>query len=122
MRDHRKRRAFDAADKLVLAVYEATGTFPKHEVFGLTNQLRRAATSVASNIVEGSARHNESDYLHFLDIAYGSARECDYQLSLAFRLGYVAAREHQKLSEMSQESCRLLNALINWLRRNRPQA
>jgi four helix bundle protein len=121
MRDHRKLHAFETADKMVLAIYEATRAFPRHEMFGLTSQLRRAALSVASNIVEGSARHKESDYLHFLDMAYGSARELDYQISLAFRLGYLAESDHQKLDELSQENCKLLNALINWLRRNRPQ-
>jgi four helix bundle protein len=90
LRDHRKLRAFELAGQLALEIYRATEIFPKQEVFGLTSQLRRAAVSIASNIVEGCARASEADYLRFLDMAYGSAREVEYQLSLAFRLGYLS--------------------------------
>ena len=75
MRDHRKLRAFELADQLVLTVYHETQTFPKTEMFGLTSQMRRAAISICSNIVEGCARHSEADYVHFLDMAFGSSQE-----------------------------------------------
>lgn len=86
MRDHTNLRAFDLADRLALLVYKSTASFPREEVFGLTSQMRRGAVSIASNIVEGCARESLADYIRFLDIAYGSAREVEYQVSLARRL------------------------------------
>lgn len=87
MRDHTKLRAFEIADAVVMEVYRVTRIFPKEELFGLTSQIRRAAMSIASNIVEGCARNTEADYLRFLDMSYGSAKELEYQLSVADRLG-----------------------------------
>ncbi|HEX7841980.1 MAG TPA: four helix bundle protein [Kofleriaceae bacterium] len=68
--------------------------------------------SVSSNIVEGCARHSEADYLHFLDIAYASSREVEYQLSLAVRLGYLAPEPHRKPAALCVETNKVLAGLI----------
>lgn len=116
MRDHTKLKAFELADRLALAVYQHTAGFPRQEIFGLTAQLRRAAVSVPSNIVEGCARHSEADYLHFLDIAYASSREVEYQLSLAVRLGYLAPDAYREASALCAETSKVLAGLLRALR------
>ncbi len=118
MRDYRKLRAFELADDLALEIYRCTQLFPNEEKFGLTSQMRRCAVSVPSNIVEGSSRNTHADYLRFLDIAYGSLCELEYQLSLARRLGYLKEDIALKLTEKCNEAARVLNGLINSLRKN----
>lgn len=116
MRDHTKLRAFHLADSLALQVYAVTQSFPKSEMFGLTSQMRKAAVSAASNVVEGSARHSEADYLRFLNIAYGSAKELEYQASLAFRLGFLQQKAYEELSPACSQTAKTLNALLCSLR------
>ena len=116
MRDHRKLRAFELADQLVIAVYQATQAFPREEMFGLTSQLRRASVSIASNIVEGCARFSEAEYIHFLDTAYGSSREVEYQIGLSHRLGFVEASTQMTLQSLATETAKVLNGLLRSLR------
>ena len=112
MRDHRKLVAFHAADAFALAVYEIVPHFPAHERFGLALQLRRAAVSVAANIVEGCARETASDFAHFLTMAYASSREAQYEIDLAIRLGYIKAERAEKLTGSAARSAKLLNKLV----------
>ena len=74
---------------------------------------------MASNIVEGCARETENDYLHFLVIAYASARELQYQISLSFRLGYMSAEDHRKLEEACELTTKTLNSLVRALRQKK---
>ena len=122
MRDHRKLRAFELADDLVVNVYRNTAHFPREEMFGLTSQLRRAAVSVPSNIVEGCARSSEGEYLRFLEIAYGSVKEVEYQIGLSHRLGFLGQPVHNELASRASETAKVLNGLIKALRRQPPPA
>lgn len=116
MRDHTKLRAFELADAVAMLVYRVTAGFPKEEVFGLTSQIRRAAVSVASNIVEGCARDSEADYLRFLNIAFGSLRELHYQLNLSKRLGFLPNEDSSLIEPKVIETEKVLNGLIRALR------
>ena len=113
-RDHRKLDAFQLADELALAVYRTTANFPASERYGLQSQLRRAAVSAPTNIVEGCARDGQGDYLRFLDISFGSTRELLYLLSLAVRLSYLDEKEIQPVVALGD---RAAGALLN-LRRS----
>jgi four helix bundle protein len=116
MRDHRKLEAFQIADSLAMQIYSITRAFPADEKFGLIAQLRRAAVSIGANIVEGAARESKSEYVRFLGIAYASARELEYELSIAARLGYIAAAAAEDLEALSSRTCRVLHGLIQALR------
>jgi four helix bundle protein len=116
MRDHTKLRAFELADQIAILVYRATRGFPKEEVYGMTSQMRRAAISVPSNIVEGCARESQADYLRFLEIAFGSLRELHYQCSLSSRLGYLDDG-FAALDSKLQEAEKVLGGLVRSMRR-----
>jgi four helix bundle protein len=116
MRDHHKLTAFKLADQLALSVYALTAEFPQSEIYGLTSQMRRAAVSVPSNIVEGCARETKTEYLRFLDIAFASLRELHYQYTLAERLGYLNSKS--SLQSDFVECEKVLGGLIRSLRRS----
>jgi four helix bundle protein len=88
-RDHRKLRVFELADELAVEVYRATQGFPSEERYGLQSQIRRAAVSTVTNIVEGCARQSTRDYVHFLNMSFASASEARDLLDLSARLGYL---------------------------------
>lgn len=112
MRDYTKIEAWKLADDLTVAVYEQTRRFPKDEVYGLTSQLRRASYSVPANIVEGSSRESQKDYLHFLYIARGSLSEAQYFIHLAKRLGYLSEELADALHSQTKQTFGCLHGLI----------
>jgi four helix bundle protein len=114
-RDHRKLRVFHLADQLVIEIYRASSDFPTSERYGLQTQLRKAAVSSAANIVEGSARRTDREYLHFLNIALGSAAEARYLCDLSGRLKFVTAPDWENLEERYKQLCAGLAALMNSL-------
>ncbi len=115
-RDYKKLKVFHTVDDLVVRVYEATGHFPKGELFGLTSQMRRAAVSVPANIVEGTARHTDPEFVHFLNIAYGSLAELRYYFDLSKKLGFLSEETHSPLAAKADEASRMLNGLMKTVR------
>ena len=122
MRDHTKLRAFKLADEIALLIYQVTKDFPREEIYGLTSQMRRAAVSVPSNIVEGCARESQAEYRNFLNIAFGSLRELRYQFNLARRLGYIQQRNTNNDESKILEAEKGLGALLRSMRSNLPTA
>jgi len=113
MRDYTKIEAWKLADDLTMLIYQITKSFPKEELYGLTNQLRRAASSVPANIAEGSARGTQKDYLHFLYIARASLTEDHYFVHLSKRLGYVGDEKHAELESLFRRTFACLIGLIS---------
>ena len=113
MRSHEKLRTWELGMALVEAVYRCTAAFPADERFGLSNQLRRAAVSVPSNIAEGAARGSDADYLRFLYMARGSLSEVDTQLKIANRLGYLP--DLQPSTDLIEQAFAQLGGLIKHL-------
>jgi len=104
------------AIELTLAVYTLTSAFPDSERFGLTNQLRRASVSVASNIAEGYGRATKGEYIQFLGHARGSNSEVETQLVIAKALGFGSAEVLHKAEELCDEVGRMLGAMMKTLR------
>src|SRR5262245_35038592 len=96
-RDHRKLRVFNEAHQLILTIYKETKSFPRDEWFGMRAQIRRAAVSIASNLVEGSARRGAREYVHFVNVSRGSAAEVAYLVTLSSDLGYLSAAARERL-------------------------
>ncbi len=105
--------AWQMAHKLAIKIYEATKNFPSSEQFGLTNQIRRAAVSVTSNIAEGFGRRTAADRLHFYDMSRASLSEAQSQTYLARDVKYLDEVNFSELIEMSTTVHKLLTGLIN---------
>lgn len=105
------------AHQLVLMVYKFSENFPKHELFGLTSQLRRAIVSVPANIAEGYAAGGQSQFGRYLDISQGSLAEVEYYLILALDLHYIEQPQYDEAESLRAETGFLLHRLIKSLDR-----
>jgi len=120
MKDFHSLKVWERAHKLTLALYKATKNFPKEELYSLTNQIRRASSSMPTNIAEGCGRDSQAEMTHFFLIAMGSSSELEYQLILAHDLEYLEEKEYIELSSELSEIRRMLNAYIQKLKSTLP--
>ncbi len=116
MQDFRALKVWEKAHELTLEVYRSTARFPSNELYGLTNQIRRAAASIPSNIAEGCGRSGGADFARFLQIAMGSASELEYHLLLAGDLEFLGTEASNRLMGDAIEIKRMLTTLIRKVR------
>jgi four helix bundle protein len=105
---------FQEAHALTLSIYKVTTKFPEEEKFGLISQIRRSASSVPTNIVEGNARGHEKEMIEFLYIAKGSLEETKYHLLLSRDLSYISEEDYTIIHDKADSVGKQLNGLINY--------
>jgi four helix bundle protein len=115
MRNFRELKVWEKAHRVTLAMYEATAQFPPSELYGLTSQIRRSASSIPANIAEGCGRSGEAELARFLKIAMGSASELEYHILLASDLNFLSKAEYERLENDVTEIKRMLTSLIQKL-------
>ena len=116
MQNYKDLKVWEKAHHFTLKVYEVTKSFPKEELYSLTNQLRRSASSIPANIAEGSGKNSQLEFAHFLNIALGSANEAEYYLILSKDLTYLNNEEFETLVKTINEIKAMLIALISKVR------
>jgi len=117
MSDYTKLKVWEDAHKFTIEIYKITKIFPNNEQYGLTSQIRRSASSISTNIVEGSGQLDNGNLIRFLGIAKGSAFESEYQLLLAKDLDYINEEEYKALTSKIKSIIRRLNNLIKSLKK-----
>ena len=116
MQSFKNLKVWEKAHALTLDIYQASRSFPKEEMFGLTSQMRRASASVGANIAEGTCRKGDGEFGRFLHIAIGSASELEYHLLLAHDLKVLRDADYERLSAGAVEVKRMLASLIRSLK------
>ena len=111
-KNHKELLVWQKAMQLVVDVYNLIRLLPKEETYGLSDQMRRAAISIPSNIAEGNARSSQKDMVHFLYIAQGSRAELETQLELCELIGYISKDRLEPVLMQTQEIGRMLSGLI----------
>lgn len=117
MRDFKKYDVWQLSHSFTLRLYKITSIYPKEELYGLTSQIRRASSSIPTNISEGCGRNSDKEFNQFLNIALGSANETEYLLLLSKDLNYISTELHEPLEkEINMIKSKIYNlkkALIN---------
>lgn len=116
MKDYREILVWRRSHALTKEIYLHTKLFPKEELFGITSEMRRAASSIPANVAEGCGRDGDAELKRFMTIALGSACELDYFILLAGELGYLQSEISTKLGSEALEIRRMLGAFIKKLK------
>ena len=116
MKTHKDLDVWKKSVSLVTSIYEVTKTFPKDEIYGITNQIRRSAVSIPSNIAEGSARKGEKEFIQFLYISLGSMAELETQLIIANNLKYVNLNDYELMTGRLEEIRKMIIGLIKFVK------
>lgn len=116
MKSHKDLEVWKRSVELVTIIYTITKSFPQNEVYGLTNQIRRAAVSIPSNIAEGAARKNQKEFKQFLYISLGSLSELETQLIISYNLSYLQQIQFNSIEEELSEIRRMLLGLIKYFK------
>ncbi|ANI89141.1 four helix bundle protein [Arachidicoccus ginsenosidimutans] len=116
MQNYKDLKVWEKAHLFTLKVYEQTKSFPKEELYSLTNQLRRAASSIPANIAEGCGKNTNNELAHFLNISLGLSNEAEYFLILSKDLHYLSEEKFNQLYNLVNEVKGMLIALINKVR------
>ena len=114
VKTHKDLDVWKKSVDFVTMLYKTTTNFPKEEIYGLTNQMRRAAVSIPSNIAEGAARKSNKEFIQFLYIALGSGVEIETQLIISKNLGYINQASFDELDKERDEIGRMLFGLIKY--------
>ncbi len=112
----RELQVWQRAMQLTIAIYQLTSGFPREELYGLTNQLRRAAVSVPSNIAEGHGRLSNREFTQFLSVARGSVCELQTQLEIARALGFGTVKATEEAERLSHEVGKMIFAFLGSLK------
>lgn len=118
MKDFKELEIWKRSHKLTVDIYRATQKFPKEEIYGLTSQIRRAVSSIPTNIAEGCGRRTNAELANFLNIASGSASEVEYELLLAKEIGYITAEQNDVWTKEIGEIRSMLAAYMRTLTSN----
>ena len=117
IKTHKDLEVWKKSVSLVTSVYELTKGFPIEEIYGITNQIRRSAVSIPSNIAEGSARKGNKEYMQFLYISLGSLSELETQLIIANNLKYLSDNDFEWIAENMTEIGKMLIGLIRYVKK-----
>jgi four helix bundle protein len=112
MRNYQDLQVWTKAHALTLKLYQLSRAFPREEIYGVTSQMRRAATSIGANLAEGCGRRTSNELARFVRIAMGSASELDYHLLLCHDLGFLKAEDFRKTSKDLTEVRKMMTSFL----------